>query len=355
MNMRKWSALQWMKGLSIALLLFLNGYLFYRLLPLIGVVLHFLTKVAVPFIAAAIIAYLLHPLVGRCQRLGLPRTVAILGIYAVFFGVIGFTIYKGGPILIHELRSLDDNFSNYEKIYQTNLARLYDTTPEVVHDQVNEAVARIRHSLTLTAEHAMDWCSGVVQSFFTLLLIPFLSFYILKDAHVIRKNVLLVVPRKWRKQTVDLFAEMDRSIGMYIRGQLTVCAILAVMASIGLWFLKVPYPIVFGLFIGSTDLIPYFGPFIGAAPAVLVAATKSFYAMAGVVLMIILIQFLEGSVVEPWVVGKSAEIHPLYIMLAIGVGGELAGIVGMLLAIPCFIIIRTCLRHLNKRFRIIDK
>ncbi|MET1247529.1 AI-2E family transporter [Sporolactobacillus sp. STCC-11] len=353
--MRKWTALQWMKGLSIALLIFLNGYLFYRLLPLIGIVLQFLTKVAVPFIAAAIIAYLLHPLVGRVQRMGVPRTVAILAIYALFFGVVGFTIYKGGPVLLHELRGLDDDISNYEKMYQTNLDHLYGSTPEAVHDQVNDALLRIRNSLAHTADRAMDWCSGVVQSFFTLLIIPFLSFYILKDAGSIKKHALLLVPRKWRKQTADLFSEMDQSIGNYIRGQLTVCAILAVMATIGLWILKVPYPIVFGLFIGSTDLIPYFGPFIGAAPAVLVAATKSFYSMAGVVLMIILIQFLEGSVIEPLVVGKSADIHPLYIMLAVGVGGELAGIVGMLLAIPCFIIIRTCLRHLNERFRIIDK
>ncbi|MCO7175632.1 AI-2E family transporter [Sporolactobacillus kofuensis] len=353
--MRKWTALHWMKGLSIALLLFLNGYLFYRLLPLLGVVLGFIAKVAIPFIAAAIIAYLLHPLVGRIQRMGLPRTVAILSLYVLFFGSVGLAIYKGGPILVHELRGLDEHFSNYEKLYQTNLAHIYGATPEAVHDQVNEALSRLRHSLAKTAERTMDWCSGVIRSFFTLLIIPFLSFYLLKDSAKIMKNVLLIVPRRWRKQTAELLAEMDRSIGKYIRGQLTVCAILAVMASIGLWILKVPYPILFGLFIGSTDLIPYFGPFIGAAPAVLIAATKSFYAMAGVILMIVLIQFLEGSVIEPLVVGKSAEIHPLYIMLAIGVGSELAGIVGMLLAIPCFIILRTCWRHLNERFRIIDK
>ncbi|MCL1630465.1 AI-2E family transporter [Sporolactobacillus sp. CPB3-1] len=353
--MRNWTALQWMKGLSISLLLFLNGYLFYRLLPLIGTVAQFLLHVAVPFLAAAIIAYLLHPLVGRVQRIGLPRTIAILSIYALFFGVAGLTLYKGGPILLHELRGLDDDLTNYQKIYQTNVDHVYGSTPEAIHDQVNEALARIRSGLMQSGERVMDWCSGVVQSFLTLLIIPFLSFYILKDAGSIRKHSQLLIPERWRQQTVDLCSEMDRSIGKYIRGQLTVCAILAVMATIGLWILKVPYPIVFGLFIGSTDLIPYFGPFIGAAPAVLVAATKSFYSMAGVVLMIILIQFLEGSVIEPLVVGKSAEIHPLYIMLAVGIGGDLAGIVGMLLAIPCFIVIRTCWRHLNERFRFIDK
>lgn len=353
--MRKWTALQWMKILLIILLLFLNGYLFYRLLPFIGSVTHFLMHIAIPFFAAAIISYLLHPLVGRVQRLGLHRTMAILVIYAVFFSIVGFAIYKGGPVLLHELRSLDHEITNYQQLYESNLDRVYTSTPEAVHDQVNEALVRIKHSLNKMGKGIIDWCSNVIRSFLTLLLIPFLSFYMLKDAALIKKNILLLVPKKWRKQTADLCAEMDQSIGMYIRGQLTVCGILAVMATIGLWILKVPYPMVFGLFIGATDLIPYFGPFIGAAPAVLVAATKSFYAMSGVILMIILIQFLEGSVIEPIVVGKSAEIHPLYIMLAVGAGGELAGIVGMLLAIPCFIIIRTCLRHLNERFRIIDK
>ncbi|MCI1856617.1 MAG: AI-2E family transporter [Sporolactobacillus sp.] len=353
--MLKWPAMRWMKILTIILLLFLNGYLFYRLLPLLSVVLHFLLRVAFPFAVAGVIAYLLHPAVERCVRAHIPRTVAILGIYALFFGLVAFALFKGAPVLIHELRGLDDDFATYERLYHRNLDQVYGSTPEAVHDQINVAVRRVRRSIERISDRAMDWCSGVVQSVFTLLIIPFLAFYFLKDAQRIGRGALRLIPHKRRARAARLLSEMDRSIGNYVRGQLTVCGILAILASVGLWILKVPYPIVFGLFIGLTDLIPYFGPLIGAAPAVLMAATQSIYAAGGVVLMIILIQFLEGNLIEPLVVGKSADIHPLYIMLALGIGGEVAGIVGMLLAIPAFIVLRTCLHHLKSGSGAIDK
>lgn len=355
MIMWKWPALQWIKVLSILLLLFLNGYLFYRLLPLLNVLMHFFLKVAFPFAAAGIIAYLLLPLVKRCHQAGIPKTIAILAIYAVFFGGIGFLLYKGGPVFMHELKGLDKEFSKYEALYQSNIDHVYGSTPEAVHDHVNKALERIRRGTASWADRIIDWCSGLVQSMFTLFIIPFLAFYFLKDADRMKRGAMRLIPRKWRKQTADIFSEMDHSIGNYIRGQLTVCAVLAAMASIGLWLLRVPYPFVFGIFIGATDLIPYFGPLIGAAPAILIAATQSVYTVFGVILLILLIQFLEGNVIEPLIVGRSVDIHPLYIMLSLGIGGELAGIVGMLLAIPCFIVIRTCFRHLRDRYRTIDK
>lgn len=347
--MRKWPALQWIKVLSIILLLFLNGYLFYRLLPILGVISGFVIRVLFPFIAAVIIAYLLHPIVARLQRLGMKRTLAILLIYLVFFGAIALVLYKGLPVLIHELRGLDNHFAKYEKMYQKSLDNVYGSTPEAAHDQVNKALVRLRHSMVMLSERIMDWCAGLIHSLFTLFIIPFLAFYFLKDSDSILRGILHLVPSRWRDQTARLCKEMDVSIGNYIRGQLTVCGILAIMGAIGFWLLKIPYPIVFGFFIGATDLIPYFGPIIGAAPAVLIAATQSFYAVLGVLLLIIIIQFLESNVVEPLVVGKSVDIHPLYIMLSLGIGGELAGIVGMLLAIPCFIVIRTCFHHLPGR------
>ncbi|MFT8870954.1 MAG: AI-2E family transporter [Sporolactobacillus sp.] len=347
--MRRWSALQWMKGLTVILLLFLNGYLFYRLLPLLGVVAGFLLRVLLPFAVAAAIAYLLHPLVRRLRAIGLPCTVAILMIYAAFFSACALLVYKGLPVLMHELQGLSRHFTEYEHMYQTKVDHLYGATPEAVHDHVNRVLLRFQHTLSAVIERFVDWLSMVVRSFFTLMIIPFLSFYFLKDAGPILKGILHLVPLRWQTQVSTLGKELDRSIGNYVRGQLTVCGILAVMGTLGLWLLHIPYPLVFGFFIGLTDLIPYFGPFIGAAPAVLVAATQSLPQAAGVVVMIIMIQFLEGNVVEPLIIGRSVNIHPLYIMLSLGIGGEMAGIVGMLLAVPSFIVIRTCFQEYSKR------
>lgn len=355
MFMLKWPALRWIKTLSILLLLLVNGYLIYRLFPLIGMVLHFVMSVAFPFVVAGIIAYLLHPIVNRCHRAGIPKAAAILMIYVAFFAAVGLLIYKGGPVFLREIRGLDQQIAGYTSMYQTNVDRVYGATPEAVHDQITETLERMRKGAVRWTDRIVGWVSGLVQSIFTLIIIPFLAFYFLKDSEKIGRGAIQLIPKKWRRRTVLLFSDMDRSLGDYIRGQLTVCAILAAIASVGLWMLGVPYPIVFGTFIGATDLIPYFGPIIGAAPALIFAGMKSVYTVGGVILLMLLIQFLEGNLIEPLIVGKSVDIHPLYIMLSLGIGGEIAGIIGMLLAIPVFLIIRTTAHHMSGFFRTIDK
>jgi len=354
--MMKWTAIQWLKTLTILLLVFLNGYLFYKLMPFIGGLLHFVLKVLFPFIIAAMIAYLLHPIVERLSREGMPRVLAILIIYALFFGITGVALFKGVPVFLSELRGFDDEIASYAAMYHNQMDHLYHTTPEVTHDHFNRVIAKAELGLKHFIGKIVAFLTWMFQSFFTLLIIPFLAFYFLKDVNGIKKGCSRLVPRKWRKEAIDLFRDMDQSLGSYIRGQLYVCAILSVIAAGGLWLLKVPYPLIFGTFIGATDIIPYFGPLIGAVPVVLLAATISVRTVIFVLLLVGLVQLLEGNVVEPLIVGKTVDIHPVYIMLSLTIGGELAGVIGMLFAVPIFVVGRVFIHHLRDRYGgVIDK
>ncbi|MFD2618212.1 AI-2E family transporter [Terrilactibacillus laevilacticus] len=342
--MVKWSSLEWLKRLAILLFIFLNCYVFYRLIPFLSDIFHFITKILFPFVVAALISYLLHPIVKLLHRNGIPKTVAILLIYVVFFGLVGLGLYKGFPILIKELRGYDYELSQYGTMYHHQVDHVYDSTPEAVHHHVNHFVANLEHELDGFVKRALSALSWFFHSFLTLLIIPFLSFYFLKDIEQIGKVCKELLPERLAHSSKKILFEIDDSLGKYIRGQLYVCAILALIAFFGLWILKIPYPMVFGAFVGITDIIPYFGPLIGAIPVVFMATMISVKKVIFVLLLIGIIQLLEGNVIEPLVVGKSVEVHPLLIVLSLIIGGEIGGVVGMLFAVPAFIVLRVIIK-----------
>ena len=119
------------------------------------------------------------------------------------------------------------------------------------------------------------------------------------------------------------------------------------------------YPLVLGTIIGITNVIPYFGPIIGAIPAMIIAATMSGKMVMTVVIIVLVLQFLEGNVLSPLIVGKSLHMHPLFIMLALLAGGELGGITGMILSIPILAVLKVIILHARVHFRkkapLIDK
>lgn len=117
-----------------------------------------------------------------------------------------------------------------------------------------------------------------------------------------------------------------------------------------LLFFDLKYPLVLGIIIGITNVIPYFGPIIGAIPAVIIASTMSVKMLIIVVIIIVVLQFLEGNILSPFIVGKSLHMHPLFIMFALLLGGEVGGIVGMVVAVPVLSILKVAIMHLHVHF-----
>ncbi|MBM7645859.1 putative PurR-regulated permease PerM [Scopulibacillus daqui] len=353
--MSQWSAIDWLKRLTILLLVFLNGYLFYKLLPFLNQVFDFIAAVLFPFVSAALIAYLLHPLIEKAHSKGLPRTLAILIVYLVFFVLTGYGLVKGMPAMIDELKDFGDQIPKYVAFYHERINDVYHSTPEAVHDHFNGVLNLLERRMNRLVKGVIGSITWVFQSFFSLLMIPLLAFYFLKDFEGIKKGLWILTPRKWRVPGRTLLFAIDDQLGKYIRGQLYVCAILAVIAFVGLSFLKVKYALLLSIFVGLTDIIPYFGPIIGAIPAVFMATTVSVKTTIFVLVLILLLQFLEGHIIGPLIVGKSVDIHPAYIMFSIIIGGEIAGVAGMLFAVPIFVTIRVIIRYIRNRHQEIDK
>jgi predicted PurR-regulated permease PerM len=176
-------------------------------------------------------------------------------------------------------------------------------------------------------------------------IVPFLAFYMMKDFKLIEKAVITVLPHRHRRETIKLLRNIDDALGSYIRGQFLVCILVGVLAYIGYWIINLPYPLLMASIVALMNIIPYVGPFIGAAPALLLASTISWEMMFYVALVNFVIQLLEGNVISPQIVGRTLHIHPLFIIFSLLVGGQVAGIVGLILAVPFFAVMKVIVQH----------
>ncbi|KAB7667277.1 AI-2E family transporter [Bacillus sp. B1-b2] len=345
--------IKWYYRLGFTLLLFIVLFVFIKLAPIWLPILSLLTKVVSPFIIGAFITYLLHPIIELLHRKGFHRGLAVALIYIIFFGGIGYGIYKGIPVLIQQLEALSDDAPelarNYKHLIQSIQDRM-ENWPVNIQEKVDNGINHVEIKLEALLNKIMNGAMGFINSSIVIMLIPFISFYMLKDIEVVKKASTALTPKKWRRSLSLFLKDVNTSLGSYIRGQLLVCTIIGILCCLLFWFFDLKFPLVLGIIIGITNVIPYFGPIIGAVPAVIIAITMSTKMLIIVIIIIIILQFLEGNILSPYIVGRSTHMHPLMIMFALLLGEEVGGIIGMIVAVPILSIAKVAILHFKKHF-----
>ena len=340
----------WIYRLGLLLLVFLCLLVFLKIKPLWAPII-FVFKVAItPFFIACFIAYLLHPLIEKLHKEGMPRTLAILLIYILFFGGLGYGIYKGTPIVMAQLQEINKQFPQFMKMYDSwmdGVTEQTDNFPSFIHEKVTQVFIGIEMKIQALLNKMMSTAHGILDSLLIIFLIPFIVFYILKDYGEFYRTFWNIIPQKWRSTGQELTKEIDKSLGSYIRGQLFVCLVLGGMSALSFWFIGMKYPLLLGIIVGVTDIIPYFGPILGAIPTLMIAATVSTNLFVKASIALAILQFVESNILSPYIVGKSLRMHPVVIMLALLVGGEVGGIIGLLISVPILAVIRTVVVHIK--------
>jgi predicted PurR-regulated permease PerM len=345
--------MKWYYRLGFLLLLFVVTYFFFKIEMVWQPILKIILTVFFPFIVAALITYLLHPLVEKIHHMGLHRGLAVIIIYTLFFGGLGFALYKGVPVFIKQIRDLTENLPQFANQYRFWLGEIQNRTsewPMGIHERVEEGIVAFEGRLERLLSTVLTSMVNILNSIFVIAIIPFIAFYMLKDIKVLKKAAWYLTPRKWRHQGILFLRDVNESLGSYIRGQLLVCVIIGSVSTVLFWFIDMKYPLLLGFIIGVTNVIPYFGPVIGAVPAVIIAATVSMKMVIFIVIIIFGLQFLEGNILSPLIVGKSLHMHPLMIMLALLAGGEVSGVVGLILAVPILAIVKVAILHARNHF-----
>ncbi|WP_449620563.1 AI-2E family transporter [Robertmurraya sp. Marseille-Q9965] len=345
--------LKWFYRLGFLLLLFFVIYIFLKLKPIWLPFAHNILLILSPFLISAFITYLLHPIVEKLHENFLPRWLAISIIYFLFFGGLGFAIYKGIPAFIIQLRDLTENAPVLANQYRNWIRLIQQQSsewPEGAQDMIDQGILAAETTLDRLLSKALAVLLSIVNSILIIALIPFITFYMLKDINLIKKSAWYLTPRKWRKSGIRFLHDVDESLGGYIRGQILVGVTLGAIAALLFWIVKMKYPLLLGSIVGITNIIPYFGAIIALVPIIIIAATMSVKMVITSSIIVLILQFTEGNILSPLIVGKSLHMHPLMIMFALLAGGELGGVVGLIVAVPILAIIKVSLVHARDHF-----
>ncbi|MCQ6560916.1 AI-2E family transporter [Paenibacillus mendelii] len=323
-------------------------YLLLLIKPIIVQVYGFLKAVIAPFLIAMIISYVLNPIVSLLGERKVPRTMAVLLIYAVFVASLTVILLNVIPMFMEQLQELNDHMPDLTMRAQSLVNDLNNSSflPESIRSGIDSSLLKLEKQASEAIFDFVNNIGAMLNVVFIAFIIPFLAFYILKDFNVFERTILTYVPRPHRKHAVRLLKDIDNALGSYIRGQFLVCVIVGALAYIGYWIIGMPYPILLAGVVAITNIIPYLGPFFGAAPALVMASTISLKMMLLVVAVNTACQILEGNIISPQVVGRTLHMHPLSIIFALLVGGEIAGIVGMILAVPIFAALKVIIQHM---------
>lgn len=328
-----------------------------RLLILLGtplLVIFFLYQVRIillPFILAVLVSYLLNPMISRLERKGLPRIAAIIIVYSILTGLITGAIIYVVPVVTREVTQ----FGETVPIYIAEIQSLFQeaqnqyssfSLPESFRMVMDERIRHVEKFLLELVREVLASFTGFFSFLISFAIAPFLAFYILKDLDNIKKTFEGLLPSQWRGDCLALLRDIDDIVTGFLRGNLAVAFLVGLLSGFGYWLVGMDYGLILGVIAGFTDLIPFFGPFLGAVPAVALALLASKALALKVILTVIIVQQIESQVLTPKIMGDAMGLNPLVIIFVLLAGGELFGLVGILLAVPIAAIIRVVSRFL---------
>ncbi|WP_054534619.1 AI-2E family transporter [Herpetosiphon geysericola] len=325
-----------------------------------------------PFAFGLMFAYLLLPLVNKLER-WLPRWAAILVVYVVGLGLlIGSVLYIVPPAITQVkgfFESLPDFYKNtLEPKINEGLTWYRREVPTDIQTNIDGQVGK---GITTLKENASNYVqsgvNGVLNGlgviFQTLiflagfLIIPFWLFYVLLDERKGKAAIIRMIPKSIRTDVLTVLSIFDRVFSSYIRGQLTLGLIIAIMSYIGLWIVdlvvpgEIPYKLLLALVAGFTELIPVIGPIIGAIPAIIVGLTTSLPMGLVIAGLYIVIQQIENNFLVPRIIGAIVEIHEAILMLLLVVAGTVSGLLGVIIFAPMAAVARDSYQYINGRLR----
>ncbi len=308
-------------------------------------VLWYFRMALLPVLLGLVIAYLLVPAVRALERSGMPTAAAIaityLGVGLALFGLALIVIPRAGDQLEKLIRLLPD----YSAMLTEHLHRAQEgmyrvRLPQALQVALLNAVGRAEGAMENAAERFIDVCFAVISHSLSLLAAPVLAFYFMLERRKIIRAGLAHLPSRWRHPTLQLLRRLDEVLIGFVRSRIIISVFVGVSTAIAFALLDLPFFFLIGVIVGSADLIPYFGPILGAVPALAIAAAHSPPAAIKVLIVLVLIQQVESAVVSPLVMGDGVHLHPIWIIVALFVGAQLGGLLGMLLGVPLLACIR---------------
>lgn len=299
----------------------------------------------VPLTVSGFLYYLLRPIVSFLEEKKLNRMLSILLIYLLLAGVVTIFVLVIWPPLQHQVTEFVNNVPKLIKELQQQMDGVQRSKFFSMFDNNN---TELTSKITEYINSVFDFVSGYMSRVFSFLngffivvgTVPIMLYYMLKQDDKITPALSKMTPKKFRGDAEQVIHEINHALKGFIAGRMITSLLLAIMTFLGFWLIGLPYSLLLAVVGAFFNFIPYFGPLLGAIPCVIVAFTVSPSMVLWVVIIVVVAQQIEGNLISPYIYGKTISIHPLTTIVLLLVAGDLGGILGMILAIPFYMMIK---------------
>lgn len=334
---------------TVKLILWIAGAILFLYL------LYLLTDVLIILALSVLLAFIFAPIVFTMEQRGFSRLSSTL----IAFGALAIVIYLGLSMFIpkfsfqmNQLITRLEEFSLTEQLKAVqdwlttslpflDLSNLLTRVEEFFSTQLVNSVASLSSLLT-----------SIVSVIAFLVIVPFITFFLLKDSKRILQGMLQMMPNKYFEMAYWIIKKVSLKLGLFVRAWIFDATFVGILIGFGFYLIGVPNALPLGVIAGLGHLIPYFGPIIGGIPAIIISIMSGDTSQIPLIIIIVLAVYtIDNGFVQPVVFSKSVDIHPIMIILLIIAGSQLFGLIGMLLAVPVATVIKTMVKEINYAFK----
>ena len=307
-----------------------------------------------PFLIAGVLYYLFRPLVNYLELKSIPRILSILLIYVLFGLLLILLISLGGPLLKEQVKNFADSTPQLMEAIQDKVAELQQSkwnshlrqSDSVDVEKAFDAIAKsVSASLATIGTNVMNIIGVLASIVMVFATVPFILYYMLKEGEKAPRHILRFLPAKQQKNGRKILVDLDEALSSYIQGQVLVSFCIGVMLFIGYLIIDLDYSLLLAIFSMLTNVIPFIGPILAITPALIIACIDSPIMAVKVLIVMIIVQQIEGHIISPQVMGRKLEIHPLTIISLLLAAGRIGGVLGLIIAVPVYAVIKVIAHH----------
>lgn len=314
--------------------------------------------ILVPLLLGGVLYYITEPLQRWLEKRGLPRWGSLTTIVLLLVATVtGFLLLVGSPVA-NQVNNLVTNAPTIANQIEDAANFVFENI-ENLPPQIEEFVASVTNSIQdiaiVSSKWMVNFVSGAVSVTFTLILVPFFFIFMLKDHERFAPQIYDLFTgerRTWIKKTLE---DIDHVLRSYVQGQVLISFLLAIMMFIGYLIIGLDYSLLLAMFAFFMNMIPFIGPWVSLVPAVIVALIQDPFLVIWVAVITLIAQQVESNFITPNIMGKSLDIHPLTVISLVLAAGNIAGFIGILIAIPTYGVIKVIVQNIYHERKNIKK
>lgn len=321
-------------------------------IALFFVLLYLLKDVLLIVIFSIIIASAVSPFADWLERKRIPRLLGVLFLYLIFFGLIVFLLSLIVPFISYEISQLTQALPKFVASVSGALERAQQTTTSRYFDffsEIQNFLDSFSQLLQVSSQSAINLIVNVFGGALAFVATIIISFYLSVMKKGVSSFISSVIPEKYEEYVIGLWHRTEKKVGRWLQGQLLLALSVGLMVFVGLSLLNIKYALVLGILAMVLEIIPIAGPVISAIPGIILAFAQEPALGIWVLVFYVAVQQIESHILAPLILGKSLGLNPVTVIIAILIGGKMAGILGIILSVPIAVVIVEILDDLAKQ------